>query len=62
MLFRSRLKLIIWHLKVVEHLDGQNVEPYAALDEGPGNLHITDDWGTEHREDTGCFRAFEMIG
>ena len=25
--------MIIWHLKVVEHLNGQNIEPCAAIDE-----------------------------
>ena len=28
----GRLKLIIWHLKVVERLDGQNVVSCAAID------------------------------
>ena len=40
----------MWHLEVVERLDGQNVESYAAIDEGHHNLHIADDWGTKHWE------------
>ena len=55
------VEAVIWHLKIVERLNGQDVEPCPAVDEGPGNLHIADDWGTEHREDTGCCRAFELI-
>ena len=38
------LKLIILHLEVVERVDGQDVEPCAAVDEGLGNLHVADDW------------------
>ena len=53
--------MVIWHLKVVEHLDGQNIEPYAAIDEGPGDLHIADDWGTKHQEDSDYGRALELI-
>ena len=49
------------HLKVVERLDGQNVESCAAIDEGPGNLHVADDWGTEHWEDASCSRTLELI-
>ena len=37
------LMLIMWHLKVVERLDGQDVEPCAAVDEGLGDPHIADD-------------------
>ena len=55
------MKLIIWHLKVVEHLDGQNVESRAAIDEGPGNLHIADDCGAKHGEDSGHGCALELI-
>ena len=55
------LKLIVRHLEIVECLYGQDVEPCPAVDEGPGNLHVADDWGTEHREDTGYCHAFELI-
>ena len=50
------LKLIVWHLEVVECLDGQDVESCSAIDEVPGDLHIADDWGAKHREDPsrGC--------
>ena len=53
--------MIIWHLKVVKHLHGQDVEPCAAIDEGPGDLHIADDWGTKHREDASGSRTLELI-
>ena len=53
--------MVIWHLEIVERLDGQNVESCAAIDEGPGDLHFADDWGTEHWEDTGRCRALELI-
>ena len=55
------LKLIVWHLEIVECLDGQDIEPCSAIDEGPGDLHIADDWRTKHREDSvrGC--ALEVI-
>ena len=39
----GRLKLIVWHLEIVECLDGQEVESCSAIDEGPGDLHIADD-------------------
>ena len=55
------LKLVVGHLEIVECLDGQNVESCAAINEGPGDLHIADDWGTEHGEDPGCGRTLEMI-
>ena len=48
-------------LKVVKHLDGQDVEPCAAIDEGPGDLHVADDWGTKHREDASSSRTLELI-
>ena len=57
----GRLKLIIWHLKVAEHLDGHNVDPCAAIGEGPGNLHVADDWRTKHREDASGSRTLELI-
>ena len=38
------LKLVIGHLEVVEHFHGQDVEPWSAINDGPGNLHIADDW------------------
>ena len=55
------LKLIVRHLEDVERLDGQNVVSCVPIDEGPGNLHIADDWGAKHREDSSCGRALEMI-
>ena len=51
----------VWHLEIVECLDGQDTETSPAIDEGPGDLHIADDWGTKHREDFGCGRALELI-
>ena len=44
------MKLIIRHLEAVERLDGQDVEPCAAIDEGLGDLHIADDGSTKHWE------------
>ena len=38
------MKLVIWHLEVVECVDGQDVEPCITVDEGLGNLHVADDW------------------
>ena len=46
------MKLIVRHLEIVECLDRQNVEPCVTIDEGPGDLHIADDWGAKHREDS----------
>ena len=45
----------------VERLDGQDVEPCTAVDEGLGNLHIADDWGAKHRECASGSRALELI-
>ena len=53
--------LRIWHLEVVEHVDGQDVEPCAAVNEGLGDLHIADDWGTQHREGASGGCAPELI-
>ena len=39
----GRLELIIWHLKVVEHLDEQHVKPCVAIDQSLGDLHVADD-------------------
>ena len=47
------LKLVVGHL--------EDVEPCPAIDEGPGDHHVADDWGTKHREDSGCGRALELI-
>ena len=55
------LKLIIRHLEIVECLYGQDVEPCPAIDEGPGDLHVADDWGAKHWEDSSCGRALELI-
>ena len=30
----GRLELLIWHLEVVEGVDGQDVEPCTAVDKG----------------------------
>ena len=51
----------IGHLEVVERVDGQDVEPCAAIDEGLGNLHVADDWGAKHREGACGGRALELI-
>ena len=53
--------MVIWHLKVVERVDGQDVEPCAAVDEGLGNLHVADEWSTKHREGASGSRALELI-
>ena len=55
------LKLIIWHLEIVERLDGQNVDSCSAIDEGSGDLHIADDRGAKHWEDSGRCCALELI-
>ena len=55
------LKLVVGHLEIVERFHGQDVEPCPAIDEGPGDHHIADDWGTKHREDSGCGRTLELI-
>ena len=55
------LKLIVRHLEIVERLNGQDVESCPAVNEGPGDLHVADDWGAKHREDSGCGRALELI-
>ena len=39
----GRLEMIVWDLKVVEHLDGQDVKPSAAVNEGLGDLYVADD-------------------
>ena len=33
------MKLVVWHLEAVECLDGQDIKPYAAVDEGLGDLY-----------------------
>ena len=55
------LKLIVRHLEIVECLYGQDIEPCSAVDEGPGDLHVVDDWGAKHREDSGYSRTLELI-
>ena len=57
----GRLKLVVGHLETVERVDGQDVEPSATVDEGLGDHHVADDWGTKHREDSGCSRTLELI-
>ena len=39
----GRLKLVVWRLEAVERLDGQDVKPCAAVDEGLADLHVADD-------------------
>ena len=53
--------MIVRHLEIVERLDGQDVESCSAINEGPGDPHIADDWGAKHREDSGRRRALELI-
>ena len=48
-------------MEVVERLNGQNVEPCATIDEGPGDLHVAADWGTKHREGASGSCALELI-
>ena len=48
-------------LGVVERVDGQDVEPCAAVDEGPGDLHVANDWGTKHLEDASDSCTLELI-
>ena len=55
------LKLIVRHLEIVERLDGQDIESCSAVNEGPGDLHIADDWGAKHWEDSGRGRALELL-
>ena len=57
----GRLELIIGHLEIIERLNGHDVESCPTIDEGPGDLHVTDDWGAKHWEDSGCGRALELI-
>ena len=47
-------------MEIVECFHEQDVEPCPAIDEGPGDHHV-DDWGTKHREDSGCSRTLELI-
>ena len=55
------LKLIVHHLEIVECLDGQDVESCSAVNEGPSDPHIADDWGAKHREDSGRGCTLELI-
>ena len=55
------LKLIIRHLEIVECLYGQDAKPCPTVNEGPGNLHVADDWGAKHWEDSSSSRTLEMI-
>ena len=48
-------------MEVVERIDGQDIEPCAAVDEGLGNLHVADDWGAKHREGASGSCALELI-
>ena len=55
------LKLAVGHLEIVECFHGRDIEPSPAIDEGPGDHHVADDWGTKHWEDSGCSRTLELI-
>ena len=55
------MKLVVSHLEIVGCLDGQNVEPCATIDEGPGNLHVVDEWGTKHWEEASGSRTLELV-
>ena len=49
--------------KIVDTLETyqQDVQPCPAIDEGPGDHHVADDWGTKHWEDSGRCCALELI-
>ena len=55
------LKLTVGYLEIVECFHGQYVESCPTIDEGLGDKHVADDWGTKQREDSGCGRALELI-
>ena len=55
------LKLIVRHLEIVECLYGQDVELCPAVDEGPGDSHVADDWGAEHPEGACGSHTLELI-
>ena len=55
------LKLIVRHLEIVECFDRQDIESCSAIDEGPGDLHVADDWGAKHWEDSHRCCALELI-
>ena len=55
------MQLIVWHLEAIECLDGQDVEPSAAVDEGLGDLHIANDWGTQHGEGASGGCVLELV-
>ena len=48
-------------MEIVERLDEQDVESYPAIDEGRGDLHVADDWGAKHQEDSGRCRTLELV-
>ena len=56
------MQLIIGYLKAIERVDGQDVKPRTAIDEGLGDLDIADDGRAEHREGVGSSRALELVG
>ena len=55
------LKLIVRHLEIVECVYAQDVVPCPTVDESPGDLHVADDWGAKHWEDSDRCRALELI-
>ena len=54
-------ELAVGHLEIVECFYGQDVEPCPAIDDGPGDQHVADDWGTKHWEDAISSRTIELI-
>mgnify|MGYP005813551965 CR=1 FL=1 len=48
-------------MKAVEHLDGQDVKPCAAVDEGLGDLYVADDGRAKHWVSASGGRALELI-
>ena len=55
------LQLVIWHLELVECLDGKNIEPCTAINESLGDEDVADGWRAEHWESTGSCRALELV-
>ena len=55
------MQLIIGYLKAIERVDGQDVKPRTAIDEGLGDLDVADDRRAEHWESTGGCGALELV-
>ena len=45
----------------IRNVNGHDVEPCVAVDEGLSDLHVADDWGTKHREGASSGCALELI-